>query len=371
MKGNDNIKHTIEYIQTIFNEYNVFVLEYINSKNIIIIDEDGFKYKAQLYLVETKKKLPHKFRQNPFVLENINTYLNKVNSNLLLLSKKYINCKTKLEFICSLHSNEGSQYISLDDLLQRTGSCKYCSYKKQGESQRIDTSIIINRCIELNLTYVDRYNKNQETCVTFICNNHPKKGIQHIIWCHLKTCSVGCSFCAGRNKTTEDFREEMKHISPDIQITGEYGGSEKHVECKCLICQHVWHPIGRSLKSGQGCPACSMSKGERCILKILNNYNIPFLSQHTFKDCSYIGKLKFDFYLPDHNILIEYDGEQHFFPVDFANKGQEWAIQKYEQIKMRDKMKDDYCANNNIRLIRIPYTEFDLIEKIIETEIIF
>lgn len=77
----------------------------------------------------------------------------------------------------------------------------------------------------------------------------------------------------------------------------------------------------------------------------------------------------FDFYLPDYNILIEYDGEQHFKPVDFASKGLEWATKIFEYNQIKDKIKNDYCKDNNIRLIRIPYWDFDNIETILASEI--
>ena len=75
--------------------------------------------------------------------------------------------------------------------------------------------------------------------------------------------------------------------------------------------------------------------------------------------------LKFDFYIPKLNLAIEYDGQQHFEPVDFSGKGYESALEIYNNTRMRDKIKDDFCANNNIRLLRIPYTEYENIHDIL------
>ena len=74
--------------------------------------------------------------------------------------------------------------------------------------------------------------------------------------------------------------------------------------------------------------------------------------------------MPFDFYLPDFNILIEYDGQQHFKPIDFAGKGEEWAIKNMLETQRRDNIKTQYCKDNNIKLIRIPYFEFENIEQI-------
>ena len=79
--------------------------------------------------------------------------------------------------------------------------------------------------------------------------------------------------------------------------------------------------------------------------------------------------MKFDFYLPDYNAIIEYDGEQHFMPVDFANKGAELATNSYNKNLKRDEIKNKYCKDNDIRLIRIPYYEYDNIESILTSEL--
>ena len=66
-------------------------------------------------------------------------------------------------------------------------------------------------------------------------------------------------------------------------------------------------------------------------------------------------QLPFDFYLPEYNVLIEYDGKQHFEPVNFYGCPDESAIKNYNDLKINDKIKNDYCENHNITLIRISY----------------
>jgi len=115
---------------------------------------------------------------------------------------------------------------------------------------------------------------------------------------------------------------------------------------------------------GYGCPICNTSKGEIKIAKFLKNNTLNFLSEYTFKNCKKNGILRFDFYLPDHNILIEFDGEQHYKPIKFFGGEKE-----FKKLQERDKIKTEYCKKNNIKLIRIPYTEFNNIEKILKEEI--
>lgn len=358
-----------EELKNILLNFNLTLIEYIDSKNIIVEDNTGYKYKLNLCNIKNRNKLPHLFQKNPFVIENIKNYLKVNDTGLTLLSDKYIDCKHKLEFVCDKHKDKGVLHKTLDDIINNHQYCRYCGIEKRGEKYRVPDEVIQNRCNELDLIYIDRYVKNQETWVQFKCKTHLDKGIQDIGWYHLKTCAVGCAYCTGRYKTTEDFKYEMKNINPDIEIIGQYNGSESPVECKCKICGHIWSPIGRSLKNGQGCPSCILSKGEIKVGHFLDNNNIVYIAQKTFDDCVYKEKLRFDFYLPNHNILIEYDGEQHFKPVDFANKGFEWANQIFEHNQIKDKIKDCYCKDNNIKLIRIPYWDYNNIDTILTSEI--
>ena len=71
----------------------------------------------------------------------------------------------------------------------------------------------------------------------------------------------------------------------------------------------------------------------------------------------------------DYNTCIEYNGEQHYIPVDFAGKGKEWAENKLKNTQNVDNIKSRYCKDNNIKLIIIPYFEFDNIEKILKKEL--
>lgn len=81
--------------------------------------------------------------------------------------------------------------------------------------------------------------------------------------------------------------------------------------------------------------------------------------------------MPFDRYLPDFNILIEYDGEQHYFPIRFGDISNEQAKEKFDKVCLHDNIKNKYCKDNNIPLIRIPYwerndMEYYLFEKLVE-----
>ena len=116
--------------------------------------------------------------------------------------------------------------------------------------------------------------------------------------------------------------------------------------------------------SGKGCMRCKKSKGEMKIRELLINNNISFIEEATFPKCKYKRVLSFDFYLHNYNICIEYDGAQHFKSVAFYGGDTGFKL----RLK-RDNIKTQYCIDNNIDLIRIPYYDYDNIETILSTKI--
>lgn len=103
---------------------------------------------------------------------------------------------------------------------------------------------------------------------------------------------------------------------------------------------------------------CTHSRGEEKIIQLLLNLQIPFSTQQSFSSCRFPDTnclAKFDFYI-DNQILLEYDGIQHSENVEphgfFTKSG-------LEQIRERDQYKTNWCANNNIPLIRISYDKYD------------
>lgn len=113
----------------------------------------------------------------------------------------------------------------------------------------------------------------------------------------------------------------------------------------------------------QGCPNCRNSKGENFIFNFLKEKSIVFERNKMFDECKGIRRrLPFDFYLSNYNICIEYDGIQHF-------TGWRGRKQSLNMINHNDDIKTKYCQENNIRLIRIKYTEFNKIEEILSREL--
>ena len=117
------------------------------------------------------------------------------------------------------------------------------------------------------------------------------------------------------------------------------------------------------LNNGQQSCGCLRSQYNAQIAHILENLNIRYQSEFTAVIDQH--KLRFDFYLPSYNLMIEYDGEQHYWPVNFGGWNQEQLQREFLKIQQYDQLKTAYCADNNINLLRIPYWENKNIETII------
>lgn len=183
-----------------------------------------------------------------------------------------------------------------------------------------------------------------------------------------------CSYCGieqcgwGRRLSNESFVHTLpKGILQEYEILSEYVNSRTLIEVRRKSCGHKLKFIPYDLrKAKNSCAYCQSSKGERKVAKVLKENNIKFKHQFYFDDCKVDRVLRFDFgVLGNDNelkLLIEYDGEQHFKPIEG------WGgMESYHYTIKRDLIKQQYCRENNIRLVRIRHDEYNQINKILKT----
>lgn len=172
----------------------------------------------------------------------------------------------------------------------------------------------------------------------------------------------GCPRCCGKARVTEEeMIARVKETNPRVEYISGYTFMDERATFKCKLCGNIWDTRIYSILTGCGCPKCNMSHAEIQIEKYLDSVNVRFEEQKVFEDCKNVKVLPFDFYLPDYNILIEAMGEQHYRSVEFFG-----GEKKFERVQKNDRIKKKYCKDNNIKLIEIPYTDFDRIEEILD-----
>ena len=151
--------------------------------------------------------------------------------------------------------------------------------------------------------------------------------------------------------TTDDFIEKAKEIhgSKYNYDLVNYVDCNTNVKIICNKCGKIFQQKPKNhINLKHGCPFCNESKLEKEVENMLIDKNILFERQKHFK---WLGKQSLDFYLPEHNIAIECQGEQHYRPVDFAGRGNDWAEKQFDIIKKRDLKKMNKCINNGIKIL--------------------
>ena len=180
----------------------------------------------------------------------------------------------------------------------------------------------------------------------------------------------GCSCCVSRTIVNSNC---LATIHPDISKewhpikNGEltpYNVSKRTSKKIWWSCSegHEWQAniSDRTKLNGSNCPICFDSHGEKKIKIFLEKNKITYEFQKKFKYCKLQRPLPFDFYLPKHNLLIEYDGEQHFRPIKYFG-----GENKFNLLKKKDEIKNKFAKENNILILRIPYINFNEIESIL------
>jgi len=256
---------------------------------------------------------------------------------------KYFNQKQKIKLKCNYCNIVSERYPS--DILYKKSKCSCLSNKQLTSKQFF--SKLENRKYTYNIeSYI-----NMTSHIEVICPIHGKFKI--IAGNHLYKKS-GCVKCSGLKKlTTEKYIQQCKdiHLNKYDYTNVSYINDKTKVE---IICKEhgVFFQRAGDHKQGQGCLKCKESKGEKRIRNVLESNNIKFIQEKTFNDCKDKTLLRFDFYLIDYNICIEYDGIQHFEEVKHFG-----GYEALCETQRRDVIKNEYCKTNNIQLIRINYKE--------------
>lgn len=180
-----------------------------------------------------------------------------------------------------------------------------------------------------------------------------------------QTKSCGCLIKEKNIEKIKDLSGQRFGKLVALSPTDNRSGTSVVWKCQC-DCGTICYVSSKALQRGetQSCGCLKEFLGEEKIAKVLKDNQIIFERQKTFNSCKFLDTnalAKFDFYLPDYNILIEYDGIQHYEPRTFGGCSQEQAENNFKKIQLHDKFKNEWCKNNNIKLIRISYKNINKI----------
>lgn len=282
-----------------------------------------------------------------------------------ILLDKYVNAQTKIKIQC--HCGKIFYCRPCDIFSKRQKSCGKC-YNK----------LLINKFP--NIAKEWNYNKNNNLDINNVTYASGKKvwwfcpnGHEYLARIADRTSGKNCPYCSS-TKILEKFNDLLtthpkicdewdykKNIKRPTEISK---GHNNKVWWICKKCKKSYYssPLSRtSCKSG--CPYCNESKGEKEIRKILTKLNIDFIEQYRFKNCKNKKTLPFDFYIPKHNLLIEFQGWHHY------NHSGSLKRTPLETIQKRDKIKENFCIQNKINLLTIKYDQFKNMENLIKQSI--
>jgi hypothetical protein len=273
---------------------------------------------------------------------------------------------TKIKVKCDVCEYEW--YATPGDLISKKSGCPLCARKRVAEKRKKTNEQFVKELelVNPNIEPLSEYSKNIDT-VTCRCK------VCGLIWNTSTANNLlqghGCPKCGNvYKKSTSDFVEELKNVNKNIEVLGEYKGNKTPIECKCKICGSTWSAKPNNLLNGTGCPICKESKGERRIADYLDSRNINYKRYYTYDGLVGLRNkpLSYDFYLPNFNTLIEFQGGFHDGNATGSYK--QTDKDKLYQLE-HDRRKRVYAMNHHINLIEIWYYDFDNIETILRQRI--
>lgn len=356
--------NTEEYIQRVIEKHgNIFdyskvVFSGMDKKIEIICKKHGsffqlpsnhLKYNGCKLCVNKKISERLRLSIDIFIKRSNEKHNNKFNYSLV----EYTSIMQKVKIICPTHNVFEQRAIEH----MRGKGCRACVNQvpisrdeyinrfKQKNDERYDYS---------KFEYIDAKTKS-----VFICKIHGE--FKQLPYSHLA--GHHCPKCTDHEKidNIDTFITKVIKVHGllyDYSKVKNIENNKQYVEIGCKKHGFFKQSISSHL-SGQGCPKCQSSYGERMVRKILTKNNIEFVEQKRFDDCRNIRPLPFDFYIEKKNMLIEYDGPQH----DTIMANRFFPKLNLEKIKKHDEIKNKWCEKNNIQLIRIKHS--DDIEKVL------
>ena len=358
------------------NKYDYSLVNYVNyHQNITVIcdveghghfevtpDNHNYRKSGCPVCGRLKSSLKKRKTQKKFVTEFRKLFKKKYSLKKL----NYQGAKIPVIIICKKH---GEHITTPDSILQGTNPCFECGLMERGLKKRSSTDYFIERSRKVHGDKFD-YSKSKyikaKKLIKIICKKHGE--FDQLADVHLS--GGGCGKCGYEtisqkkrnsiNKVIKILEEKRGKSRFDYSLIHQtYKSNRSILSIRCITHNKTFYQSANDHARSGGCENCKYkSIGEELIMSILSEKNIEYSHNWGKHDCKLgKGKAKFDFYLPHQNLIIEYDGEQHFKPVQYGTMSKIDAIKEFQIRKKYDKIKDNWAKKNQINFLRIKYNE--------------
>ena len=298
-----------------------------------------------------------------YTIESVKNFVIN-NSECLLESNAYVRYKDPLTFKCSCNNIFITSFQEFKCGKKR--QCNECGFKKCNSSNRLTIEEVKNQVYnnsDAELLSEEYINNSQKLSFKCRCGNKFKRSYANFI--------KGSNICVecSKEKMRNKFQFTYNEVKNQIELNGctLLSTSYKNTKSKLLIMCKCGNKFKRTLTdfkvSRHQCSECSDSKPATAIKEYLSKNNVCYNKEQDYEGLIGLngGNLRYDYALLDNGltrVIIEYDGEFHFH--------QFYKEQKFDLIKTHDNIKNNFCKNKNIPLIRIPYWEQENLETILD-----
>ncbi len=359
------------------NKYDYSRVDYINSKSkiCIVCPEHGEFWQTpnshllgkNCPLCSKKSSAKHRSNTQEIFLKRIKEkFGNKFDYNKSI----FVGWNNPIIITCRKH---GEFQTTPKHHLMGDGGCPLCRIIKVSNKLRKGIALIKDTLVERygdEIILLSEEYKNARAPLSLECRKH---GRFITTWALLRRGSC-CPKCGIENRALkrslgqEEFerRSNLIHHNKYSYELAVYKEEKSKVWVRCP--EHGYFEItAEHHMEGFGCPICSFTRGEHAVYNYLSEHNIQFDYQYEFasSDLSCDNKkFRVDFWLKKLNVIIEYNGEQHYKPVSIFGGAERYIIQKE-----RDESLRIFCKQNKIKLIEIPYWDYNKIEHILKKEL--
>lgn len=284
----------------------------------------------------------------------------RINPNIKLLDP-YKNLTTSMNCVCIKHNQPTKK--TMQEILKGQG-CFECGKEKLSEMNFNTIEDVQDRISKLN-PHIKIINYNGMTNLAdCYCEKHNEdftKSPPILI-----NCVSGCSKCYVENLRAtqglgiDEFKKRLSKKHPCVKVIGEYVNNSTPIELYCTEHDYFYSLSPADILKRYNC--CDKSRKtykEEQMCQLLEKWGFNIQRGKIFLDCRDKNPLPFDAYMVDYNICVEYDGEQHSRPIRYGTQKMEDAIDKYNYTVRHDEIKNKYCKDNNISLIRVPFWEYE------------